>query len=276
LVDRTRPRPVVKIVGEFYSHLSETDANYKMFQFLEGEGAEVAAGSVGGVLQYWFFKSRQDLLQRWGLNPPNPNPRLWQLRLRFQNWKTSAVKPFIFFLIDRVSRHLYRRTNRALGDLAHVPTQQEVLASAADSYYRPLTRGGEGHLEVGESIHSTSHGGCHMVLSLKPFGCMPSTQSDGVMATVVTHFDEMLFASIETTGDSDINAYSRVQMVLSDAHRRAVREFDEALESAGRRLEEIRAGYVVPKIPGVVGVAANYLLHVSDLMGGSRSLRRGA
>jgi hypothetical protein len=121
-----------------------------------------------------------------------------------------------------------------------------------------------------------------MVLSLKPFGCMPSTQSDGVMATVATHFDEMLFSSIETTGDSDINAYSRVQMVLSDAHRKAVREFEEALESGGRSLEEIRrfiadrprllrAGLRVPRFPGVVGEAANYVLHVSALMNGRGS-----
>jgi len=280
-LDRTRPKPVVKVVGEFYSHISETDANYKMFSFLEAEGAEVAVGSIGGVLQYWLFKSRRDLMQRRGLGEPHPEARWWQIRRRYRNWKAFAVKPFLLWLIARVSRHQYRRLNRALGGLSHIPTPQEVLARAAESYYRPLTRGGEGHLEVAESIHSTANHHCHMVLSLKPFGCMPSTQSDGVMATVATHFDEMLFSSIETTGDSDINAYSRVQMVLSDAKRRANREFDRAIQAGGLSLEEVRAfiaakphvrraGHPIPRSPGVVGEAANRGLHLADLMDGRR------
>jgi len=284
-LDRTRPRPVVKVVGEFYSHIAESDANYRMFEFLEAEGAEVAVGSIGEILQYWIFKSRREWLQRKGLDSPCPDARWWQIRRRYRNWKAFAVRPFLLWLINRVSGHQYRRLNRALGELSHPPARQEVLARAAEPYYRPLTRGGEGHLEVAESIHSTAGHRCHMVLSLKPFGCMPSTQSDGVMATVATHFDEMLFSSIETTGDSDINAYSRVQMVLSDARRRASQELEEAVTAAGHSLEAIRAfvgerldlrraGYVVPRSPGVVGEAANYVLHVGRLMDGRRS-RRG-
>ena len=283
-LDRARTKPVVKIVGEFYSHISETDANYKMFSFLEAEGAEVAVGSIGEVLQYWLFKSRRDLLQRRGLDSPYPSPGWWQLRRRYRNWKAFAVKPFLLWLIHRISMHQYRRLQRALGSLSQIPTRQEILAGAAEPYYRPLTRGGEGHLEVGESIHSTINHHCHMVLSLKPFGCMPSTQSDGVMATVATHLDEMLFSSIETTGDSDINAYSRVQMVLSDAHRRAREEFERALGAGGCSLEDIqafveqrphlrRAGYTIPRSPGVVGEAAHFVLHVADVMDRNRWTR---
>jgi len=285
-VDRTNPRPVVKIVGEFYSRLSETDANYKMFQFLEDEGAEVCVGSIGGVLQYWFFKSRRDLLQRRDLDPPFPDPSWFHFRRRWKNWKASALKPLIFYLIDRVSTRQYSRLSSALGGFARVLPPQEELAGLAEFYYRPLTRGGEGHLEVAESIHCTIHHEAHMSLSLKPFGCMPSTQSDGVMATVSTHFEEMLFASIETTGDSDINAYSRVQMVLADAHRRAVKEFEDALDTAGRTLESIqeylaarpelsRAGYRLRRFPGVTGTAANYVLQVGELMDRESRVRGG-
>jgi predicted nucleotide-binding protein (sugar kinase/HSP70/actin superfamily) len=281
-VDRKTPRAVVQIVGEFYSHLAESDANYKMFEFLEVEGAEVRVGSIGGVLRYWFFKSRRDLLQRWGLNPPFPGPPWFDLLARWRNWKAAARRPFLFYLIDRVSGRLYRRFSRVLGGFARIPHSQEELADLAGFYYRPLTRGGEGHLEVAESIHATINHEAHMALSLKPFGCMPSTQSDGVMATVSTHFDEMLFASIETTGDSDINAYSRVQLVLSDAHRRAVKELEDALQATGQTVEGIqrfstahpevnRAGYRVPHHPGVVAAAANYVRHVGRLMAQERS-----
>jgi hypothetical protein len=234
------------------------------------------------VLQYWFFKSRRDHLQRWGLNPPIPNPHWTDLRAHWRNWRAAALKPFFFYLVDRVSNRLYRRFARALGGFARVPLPQEALAELAAFYYRPLTRGGEGHLEVAESVHATINHEAHMALSLKPFGCMPSTQSDGVMATVSSHFDEMLFAAIETTGDSDINAYSRVQLVLADAHRRATREFEDALEATGQTVEGLRrfasknpeltrAGHRVRHFPGVVATAANYALQVGKLAARERS-----
>lgn len=276
-VDRTRARPVVKIVGEFYSHLSESDANYRMFEFLEEEGAEVSPGSVGGTLQYWFYKSRRDHLQRRGLDPPFPNTRWFQFRRRWANWRAFAVKPLVFYLIDRISRRQYKRLTRALGGLAHLPIVQEELARTSEFYYRPLTRGGEGHLEVAEGLHSTLHREAHMVLSLKPFGCMPSTQSDGVMSTVSSHFEDLLFASIETTGDGDINVYSRVQMVLADARRKAAGELEEALAATGRTMPEIReflasrselcrSGFPVPKSREFGSTAANYVLHVGRIM----------
>jgi len=276
-VDQTRARPVVKIVGEFYSHLSETDANYKMFEFLEEEGAEVFPGSVGGTLQYWFFKSRRDHLQRRGLNPPFPNARWYQFRKRWANGRAYYLKPLILLAVDRLSRRQYSRLSQALGGLAHPPTPQEQLAALTRFYYRPLTRGGEGNQEVAEGIYCTLHREAHMVLSLKPFGCMPSTQSDGVMSTISTHLDEMLFASIETTGDGDINVYSRVQMVLADAQRKASRELGDALASTGRSLGEVRdflasepglcrSGFRFPRSGRFVSTAANYVLQVGRIM----------
>jgi predicted nucleotide-binding protein (sugar kinase/HSP70/actin superfamily) len=42
-VDYTRPKPLVKITGEFWAQTTEGDGNFNMFRFLEREGAE--AGS---------------------------------------------------------------------------------------------------------------------------------------------------------------------------------------------------------------------------------------
>ncbi len=72
---------------------------------------------------------------------------------------------------------------RALGDVPHHLVDQEELAQAAHPFYHSLARGGEGHLEVARTS-TTPPDPAHMVLSLKPFGCMPSTQSDGVQSTV--------------------------------------------------------------------------------------------
>jgi predicted nucleotide-binding protein (sugar kinase/HSP70/actin superfamily) len=69
-----------------------------------------------------------------------------------------------------------------------------------------------------------------MVLSLKPFGCMPSSQSDGVQSAVMNHFKDMIFLPIETSGEGEINAHSRVQMALGEAKVKAKLEFQETLD----------------------------------------------
>ena len=89
----------------------------------------------------------------------------------------------------------------------------------------------------------------------------------------------MIFLPIETSGEGEVNAHSRVQMALGEAKAKAKAEFQEALASTGKKIEEIRAFvdqhpelrrplYRVPHRPGVAGVAANFVLHVSDLMAG--------
>jgi predicted nucleotide-binding protein (sugar kinase/HSP70/actin superfamily) len=60
-----------------------------------------------------------------------------------------------------------------------------------------------------------------MVLALRPFGCMPSTQSDGVQSRVVNKFKDMIFLPIETSGEGGVNAHSRVQMALAEAQSKA-------------------------------------------------------
>jgi hypothetical protein len=116
-----------------------------------------------------------------------------------------------------------------------------------------------------------------MVLSLKPFGCMPSTQSDGAQAAVISRYSDMIYLPIETSGEGEINAHSRVQMALGEARRKAREEFAAALEATGRTLDEIRACvarwpelrsalYEVPKDKRYAGTAANYVTHVAERM----------
>jgi predicted nucleotide-binding protein (sugar kinase/HSP70/actin superfamily) len=134
-------------------------------------------------------------------------------------------------------------------------------------------------LEVGKNIYYTTHKLCHMVLSLKPFGCMPSTLSDGVQSAVISHHEDMIFVPVETSGDGEVHAHSRVQMALADAKVKARNEFGQALESTGKSLEQIRE-YIsehpelrrplraLPRYEGIAGTAANAILEASDLMDG--------
>jgi hypothetical protein len=93
----------------------------------------------------------------------------------------------------------------------------------------------------------------------------------------MAHYKDMIFLPIETSGEGDVNAHSRVQMALGEAKAKTKLEFKAALEASGRTLEEIR-GYVeehpelkspmykVPKSDGVTGAAANFVRHVAQLM----------
>src|SRR5690606_19528811 len=117
----------------------------------------------------------------------------------------------------RILRREYERLRQALGGTAHELVDQFELQRLGHPYYNSLAEGGEGHMEVAKNIYYANHELAHMVLSLKPFGCMPSTQSDGAQAAVVSHFPDMIFLPIETSGEGDINAYSRAQMALGEA-----------------------------------------------------------
>jgi hypothetical protein len=115
------------------------------------------------------------------------------------------------------------------------------------------------------------------VLSLKPFGCMPSTQSDGVQSAVVNQYKDMIYLPVETSGEGEINAHSRVQMALGEAKVKAREEIERVLAETGRTLDEVRAYadehpelqdplYKVPHTKGLVGTAANFVAHVDGLM----------
>ena len=114
------------------------------------------------------------------------------------------------------------------------------MAELSDQYYNSKLRGGEGHLEVAKNLYYTKHRLCHMVLALKPFGCLPSLQSDAVQAGLAERFPEMVFLSVETSAEGEIHAYSRVQMALAEARVKAQDEFESALRQARQPLANIR------------------------------------
>jgi predicted nucleotide-binding protein (sugar kinase/HSP70/actin superfamily) len=172
----------------------------------------------------------------------------------------------------------YQKIVEALGGTAHKLVSQYELQRAAHPYYNSRAAGGEGHLEVAKNIYYSNRELAHMVLSMKPFGCMPSTQSDGAQSAVVAHYKEIIYLPIETSGEGEINAHSRVQMALGEAKAKAKLEFKDVLQKIGKTTDELRAYvdqhpelqqslYRVPKYKGVVGTAANFAVHVAEKMG---------
>ncbi|HVJ92919.1 MAG TPA: 2-hydroxyglutaryl-CoA dehydratase, partial [Labilithrix sp.] len=118
----------------------------------------------------------------------------------------------------------------------------EEVAKVAHDYYNNDLRGGEGHMEVGKLIVNVLHQKCHMTLSVKPFGCMPSAGvSDGVQTAITEKFPGTIFCPVETSGDGRVNFYSRVQMYLFKAKQAAHAEYERALEEHGVTREQVAA-----------------------------------
>jgi predicted nucleotide-binding protein (sugar kinase/HSP70/actin superfamily) len=285
-VDRTRVKPVVKITGEFWAQLTEGDGNFHMFDFLEREGAQVMVEPIATWVAYLMYQAKAHAKEKWPVNRPYRNPKWYELKKHMANDLGLRKKLMGIGVGEKMWNYFYHRTIKHLGGITHHLVPQNELAEMAHPFYNQFARGGEGHLEVGKNVYYTVHHLCHMVLALKPFGCMPSSQSDGVQSAVVNKFKDMIFLPIETSGEGEVNAHSRVQMALGEAKVKAKAEFEECLKSTGKSLNDIREYiaehpelkrpfYHVPHREGIAGTAAQFILHVNDRMNSrSKFVRR--
>ncbi|MDP6125200.1 MAG: hypothetical protein QGH20_05550, partial [Candidatus Latescibacteria bacterium] len=276
-LDRFRVKPVVKVTGEFWAQTTEGDGNFNMFEFLERENSEILVEPVATWIVYMIHGAQNSLKDRKGLAEGMIVPT-WRSPIRriLSEWRAGKLTKTLS-LARVVFTREYNRLRSALGGTAHELVDQLKMERIAHPFYNSRAQGGEGHLEVAKNIYYHNNDLCHMVLCLKPFGCMPSTQSDGAQAAVMSHFPEMIYLPIETSGEGEINAHSRVQMALGEARTKARQEFARALEKGGYPLSQLRS-YVdkhpelkhgtfhVPPAENFVGTAARMALHISSLL----------
>ncbi len=286
-VDRLRVKPVIKITGEFWAQTTEGDGNFNMFAFLEKEGAQVLVEPIATWIAYMMYVAKEGAKARADAQAPYRDPKWFEVKKRAANEFALFKKTAGLNAGSAMWTYFYHRTIRHMGDTVHHLVPQKELARLAHPFYHQLARGGEGHMEVGKNVYYTVNHLCHMVLALKPFGCMPSTQSDAVQSRVVSKYKDMIFLPIETSGEGEVNAHSRVQMALAEARAKARAEFESVLEKTGKSLDDLReyvaghpeltrALYNVPHCQGIAGTAAQFALHVSDLMNQDRGGRRHA
>ncbi|MBY9080597.1 2-hydroxyglutaryl-CoA dehydratase [Paenibacillus sp. HN-1] len=222
-VDRTRVKPRVSIIGEFWAMTTEGDGNYRLQRFLESEGAEVEVQPLTAWILFLIWSGRFDTSQRIGLRNADPGKN-----------GLMGKKPYsrlrMLWLADRSVRVLFQAYARIMGLRRYPLPDMEEIADVAHEFYNNQLRGGEGHMEVGKLILNVVKRKVNMTISVKPFGCMPSSGvSDGVQSLITEKYPEAIFLPIETTGDGAVNVYSRVQMMLFKAKQAAQKEFEEAL-----------------------------------------------
>jgi predicted nucleotide-binding protein (sugar kinase/HSP70/actin superfamily) len=221
-LDFLKPKPRVKIIGEFFSHLQEGDASYRLPAWLVEEGAEPVFEPLSNWLEYLL----------WG--------KIQFIRERAFRGRLKAL--FIIFLIKilqttvRLNYSFFRFLMDGRPDRL---ARQRLLAKYASPYYNIKLIGGEGHMEAGKHVYAVRKRQAHMIISIKPFSCMPSTQSDGVQTKIAEDMGGSLFVSIDTTGDAEVNVKSRILMKLHEARRRAEKEFESVIEGKSLTAENL-------------------------------------
>jgi len=274
-IDRLRVKPIVKITGEFWAQTTEGDGNFNMFKFLEREGAQVLVEPIGTWITYMIHQVVQRYNDHKGLEEGAVLPPAWKLHKRAKIEWTYRNKVAKLRLAEAIFKREYHKIQDALGGIGHRLIDQYELQRIGHPFYNSRAGGGEGHLEVAKNIYYSNKDLAHMVLSLKPFGCMPSTQSDGAQSAVVSAYKDMVYLPVETSGEGEINAHSRVQMALGEAKAKAKTEFAAVLEKTGLTLDQCRAWvdahpetkrpmYHVPHHHGVIGTAANFVTHIAE------------
>jgi predicted nucleotide-binding protein (sugar kinase/HSP70/actin superfamily) len=275
-VDRSRVLPLVKITGEFWAQTTEGDGNFRMFEFLEQEGAEVLIEPIAPWLLYLLHQEKQAHRDRRFLDVPATTHGFSRAAATLRSFRKYARKWLMLTMSEKLYAREYRRLRRRFNNVPQDLTDQYMLQQIAHKYYHSRIEGGEGHLEIAKNIYYAREKLSHMVLSLKPFGCLPSTQSDGVQTAVVAHHDDIIYLPVETSGEGEINAQSRVQMTLNDARERARNEFAQTLDTCGISIEELNTAVTENhalrdpflRLPaGTAGTAARFVRYVAQQQG---------
>ncbi|MCC6873496.1 MAG: 2-hydroxyglutaryl-CoA dehydratase [Sandaracinaceae bacterium] len=270
-LDRLKPKPKVAVLGEFWAMTTEGDGNYHLQRFLEQEGSEVDIQTISNLLLYNLWEFRHDTRARMELRGADGGP----FGLDGKDVGLTMAGLFVGEMLLRLVFQTYAHTLGLYG--YKLPDMDEVARISTDFYNQEL-RGGEGHMEVAKLILNVLHQKAHMTLSVKPFGCMPSSGvSDGVQSMITARYPEAIFCAVETSGDGAVNFYSRVQMFLFKARQRAQEEQAKVLAKHGVTEQEVRdfvkgTRYAHPfyKAPHVhAGTSADLIEHVAPLVGKS-------
>jgi predicted nucleotide-binding protein (sugar kinase/HSP70/actin superfamily) len=237
-VDRTVLKPKVAVIGEFWAMTTEGDGNYHLQRFIESEGGEVDSQLLTAWLLYNIWSVRYDTAARSTLRGVDAGP-YGLAQLGGYGVFTRRVS---LWAAEKALRGAFSLFALAAGLRGYRLPDMDEIAALAAPYYNNELRGGEGHMEIGKVILNVARNKATMTVSVKPFGCMPSSGvSDGVQSLVTERHPGTIFCAVETTGDGAVNFQSRIQMLLFRAKQAAAREHDRALAETGLTAGGVRA-----------------------------------
>ncbi|MCC6994650.1 MAG: hypothetical protein IT370_08585 [Deltaproteobacteria bacterium] len=186
-----RPRVRARITRELFAALSDGEPQHDVARWLERRDVDVTLPTVADWLLYPCWQAR---------GPVGPRAVLARRA-------------------ERLVTRLHRGAAAALGLPATLPDLDD-LATLAAPHYAPALRGGMGHLEVATYLACARDASADLVVSIKPFGCLPSSAlSDGVLPALA-RTRRPVWVALETTGDATAQLESRLELALDQARSR--------------------------------------------------------
>ncbi len=188
-----RERPRIGVVGEIYVR-SHRIANNDLIRQLEHLGAEVSVAGFGEWIYYSNWTRDEATRENFS----------------FRQWLSNKVQ-------DQVQRKIERRLAMAfeslLGRMVEPPVREILKLGAA--YIDPSFQG-EAILSVGKMIEFHQEG-CHGVVNVMPFSCMPSTIVGGVMKKLGRSLEGMPTLCISYDGQQDSMLQTRLEAFIHQA-----------------------------------------------------------
>ena len=272
-LDRLRAKPKVAIIGEFWAMTTEGDGNYHLQRFVESEGGENDIQTLVNWLLYTLWEMRHDTERRMTLRGTDES--YYGLEGSDVGYKMAGV-----WLGELALRATFATFSAVAGLKGNKLPDMDEIARVGHSFYNNELRGGEGHMEVAKLVLNVAQQKAHMTLSVKPFGCMPSSGvSDGIQSVVTELHPDAIYCPVETSGDGAVNFYSRVQMYMFKARERARQEYQDTLAQYGISEEQAREFlknnprythnfYKAPHV--VAGTGADIIHEIGPLVGKGR------
>jgi len=200
--------PLIFVTGEIFANMAHGDANYNLRKFIADEGCEALPGmfTQRGLYEGWSKNYRYYEHLKYAND--DKRAKFCKNYIRRQNLSIAAIKFFYDFLMFFFNQKQFG----GKGELHNL----DELSKLGHEHYHTSIFGGEGNLEIAEAVYY--HEKVDGFISVKPFGCMPSSGvSDGVQSKITTMYPNLNFLSIETSGDNEVSILSRVSMTLFKA-----------------------------------------------------------
>jgi predicted nucleotide-binding protein (sugar kinase/HSP70/actin superfamily) len=238
-VDKLRARAKTAIIGEFWAMTTEGDGNYQLQKFLESEGGECDIQLTTAWLLYNIWETARDTRERRYLRGLDGGQ--YGLEGIADDELGVAKRLATMRAAEAALRIGFKAFAWPLGLFDYHLSDMDDVAEVAHEYYSNDLRGGEGHMEVGKLILNVVKNKAHMTVSVKPFGCMPSSGvSDGVQSLITARYPGTIFCAVETSGDGATNFYSRVQMYMFKARIAAEEELKRVYAEEGVTEAQVR------------------------------------
>ncbi len=192
-IDRSTPRPVIGLSGEFYVR-ANAFSNQHVIDKIEALGGEVW---MAPVYEWFLYRNyRRDM-------------------------RASLHGDLLFRVKNRIEDEVMTRDERALarpfeGLLrnAHEPTTGEVLDMAGCYVHRSFE--GEAIMTVGKAVDFIEKG-LHGVVSVMPFTCMPGTISHAILKRVRTDYGDFPFLNMVYDGNEQATDQTRLEAFMHQA-----------------------------------------------------------